>query len=134
MLFSFDLAVPANTPAAAPLRLRAGLPPGTVHRVEVVFPAGCVGLVHSQAFRGAHQVWPTNDAGDLAGNGAPIEWDDEYDLDAAPFELELRAWNLDDTYTHTVTWRFAMRKFAPDLQAQLEAVRAAAATSTLELP
>jgi hypothetical protein len=134
LFFSFDLTVAANTLAGAPVKLTAQLPPGTIHRVEVQFPTGCVGLVHTAAFRGAHQVWPTNDSFDLASDGWLVAWDDEYDLDAAPFSLELRARSDDDTYTHVVTWRLAMRKFAPDLQAQLEAVQAAGALSTLEVP
>lgn len=111
MFFSFDLTIPPNTTAAVPLTRDVQLPPGTIHKVDVQFPAGCVGLAHTLCRRGAHQVWPANDGGDFNSNGQVVSWEDEYDLDAAPFTLRLVAWNLDDFYGHTVTWRFALRSF-----------------------
>ncbi len=133
MLFSIDITAPANTPATAPVEQEVQLPPGIIHRVHVQFPGGCVGLVHTRVMRGAHQVWPTNPAGDLSSDGRVIEWDDDYELDAAPFALTLQVWNLDDFFNHTVTWRFAMREFAPTLQQLLEAQLAAQSLQTLEV-
>lgn len=121
MLFSVPLTIPPNTPAATPIVLDVPFPPGTIHKVDVQFPAGCVGLAHTLARRGAHQVWPTNDSNNLAGNAETITWQDEYDLAEAPFTLRLVGWNLDDFYAHTVTWRFALRSFPPG--PQLEAVQ-----------
>lgn len=116
MFFDFALTVPANTTAANPLTQDVQLPPGTIHKVDVQFPAGCVGLVHTIARRGAHQIWPSNEGANFSANGATLNWEDEYDLDAAPFTLRLIAWNLDDFYSHTVTWRFAVRSLPPAQQ------------------
>lgn len=116
MFYDFAISVPKNTTAAAPLVTNVQLPPGTIHKVDVQFPAGCVGLVRSQAFRGAHQVWPSNDGAYFAANGATLSWEDEYDLADAPFTLRIVAWNLDDFYAHTVTWRFALRNLPPAQQ------------------
>lgn len=111
MFYDFALTVPPNTPITAPLTQDVQLPPGTIHRVDVQFPAGAVGLLRTIARRGAHQVWPSNEGGYFASNGQTLSWEDEYDLADAPFTLRLVAWNLDDFYSHTVTWRFALRSF-----------------------
>lgn len=111
MFFDFALTVPPNTTAAVPLTRDVQLPPGTIHKVDVAFPAGCFALVRTVVRQGAHQVWPSNEGGYFAGNGQVISWEDEFDLAAAPFTLRLIAWNLDDFYAHTVTWRFAIRSF-----------------------
>lgn len=115
MFYDVALTVPANTPASAPVTQDVLFVPGTIHKVDVEFPHGCVGLVHTLVRRGAHQVWPSNIDGDFAGNNETITWQDEYDLAEAPFSLRLVGWNLDDFYDHTVTWRFALRGF-PDKQ------------------
>lgn len=122
MLYSVPLTIPANTPASLPITLDVAFPPGTIHKVDVQFPAGCVGLAHTLARRGAHQVWPTNDSYNFAGNAETVTWQDEYDLADAPFTLRLFGWNLDDYYAHTITWRFALRNFPPGPAA--EAVQA----------
>lgn len=112
MFYSVNLTIPPNTPATAPITLDVPLVPGTVHQVDIQFPTGCAGLAHTVAVRGAHQVWPSNAEGNFHADGYVISWQDEYDLDAAPFLLRLFGWNLDDTYAHTVTWRFALRAVA----------------------
>lgn len=106
--YSFAITVPANTAQTAPVELEAPLSPGMIHRVEIQFPRGCAGLAHAQVFRAAHQIWPTNLDEDLASDGFIIAWDDRYELAESPYSLILRAWNLDDTYQHIITFRFAI--------------------------
>lgn len=108
MLYEYSLTIAANTPATAPATLAAPLAPGTVARVDVQFPSGCVGLVHVQIWRREHQVWPGNLDGNIAAEGLVVSWPDDYDLDDEPFGLEVRGWNDDDTFPHTITFRFAL--------------------------
>lgn len=133
MFFSFDLTVPINTPASAPLLREVTLPPGVVQQVDVQFPSGCVGLVHTLCQRASHQVWPSNDGADFSSNGQMLSWQDDYTLDAAPFVLRLFAWNLDDTYPHTITWRFNVRLFSEDVQKALLAAVENAGIGTLQV-
>lgn len=133
MFFSFDVTIPANTAAALPQIDQVLLPPGVIQQVDVQFPSGCVGLVHTLCRRGNTQVWPSNPDGDFHSNGMTITWQDEYELDDAPFVLRLVSWNLDDTYAHTITWRFSLRRF-PDRRRQSTAeLRAAQALRQLEV-
>jgi hypothetical protein len=104
--YEFDVTSPAQTLESAPTELLAGLNTGVVTHVAVQIPRGCVGLVHAQIWRGDFQVWPTNPDGDIKGDNAIIDWDDEYAIDDAPTELRLRVWNDDDSYAHTLTFRF----------------------------
>ena len=108
MFYEFALTVPANTPQAAPAELEMPLSPGTVTLVSVQFPRGCVGLVHVQVLDAEHQVWPTNLDGDISGENATISWPEDHDLVDSPYTFTLRAWNLDDTFPHTVTFRCAV--------------------------
>ncbi|KKL52780.1 hypothetical protein LCGC14_2282060 [marine sediment metagenome] len=108
MFHEYALTIPANTAESAPATMDAPLAPGTVVRVEIQFPRGCVGLVHVQIWRSEHQVWPVNVEGDISGEGVPVAWPEDYDLDDEPYTVTLRGWNDDDTYPHTITFRFAL--------------------------
>lgn len=108
MLFEYPLEIPANTAETAKATLDAPLAPGTVARVDVQFPRGCVGLAHVQIWRREHQIFPTNLDGNIAAEGMVVSWPEDYDVDDEPFALELRGWNEDDSYAHTVTFRFAL--------------------------
>lgn len=108
MLYSWDVDVPANTAEASPVRQDLKLAYGVVSQVTVVFPPGCVGLVHLRVFRGGQQVWPSTADQDLAGDTFPVEWPEHYELTNEPYSMVARLWNLDDSYEHTVTIRIAV--------------------------
>ena len=108
LFFEYDLTIPANTAASAPAESDVPLSPGTVARVDIQFPRGCVGLVHVQVWRAEHQVWPVNVDGDISSEGQTVSWPEDYDLDDDPLGFTLRGWNLDDSFPHTITFRFAL--------------------------
>lgn len=81
---------------------------GIVKRVEVVFPRGCAGLVGVRIFRGPVQVIPLNAPAWLDTDGETISINTEIDLSVNPYELEVRGYNLDDTYSHTIRFRFEL--------------------------
>jgi hypothetical protein len=105
MLYEYDLTVPANTPATDPLVQPVDLQPGRIIAMAVQFPLRCVGLVHAQILTDLHVQWPSNPDASLSGDGATIEWHEEYDLDPTAPRLRLVGWNLDDTFDHTITFR-----------------------------
>ncbi len=108
MFYSLAITIPANTLAAKPLEQELRMGPGVIHRVSVGFPGGCVGLAHLQILQHDHQLWPTNPDASLASDDHQLEWDDYWELADVPYSLTLRAWNLDDTYDHTVTVRIGV--------------------------
>jgi hypothetical protein len=105
MFYEYRLTVPKNTPASSPRRQNVTLVPGTIVGIAVQVPKGCVGLVHAQVWEASHQLWPSNPEASIAGDGVVVEWEESYDLDAEPYTLTLVAWNLDDSFAHTVTFR-----------------------------
>jgi hypothetical protein len=81
---------------------------GIVKRVEVVFPRGCAGLVGVRIFRGPIQIIPLNAPAWLDTDGETIGINTEIDLSVNPYEVEIRGYNLDDTYSHTIRFRFEL--------------------------
>lgn len=105
MFYEFRITTPANTSSDDPLGTQLQLDEGVITAVEVLFPPGCVGLVHLQVRRELHQIWPANADADLAGDTFPIRWDDEVPVDEPPYVLTAVTWSDDDSYAHTVTLR-----------------------------
>lgn len=108
MLYEVDVECPANTAAAAPTEVLARLPKGVVTKVAVQIPLGVKGLTGAQVWRGRYQVWPSNPGAYFKGDDVVIEWAENYELRDEPQTLRLRVWNSDDTFAHTVTFRFAL--------------------------
>lgn len=110
--YEYDVTVPKNTPAAAPVRQEVKLTVGKVVAVHVQFPPGCAGLVHLAIDRATHQVWPGNPDASIKADGAIVSWLEDYDLDDVPFGFTLRAWSPGARFPHTVTVRFGLLPFA----------------------
>jgi len=106
MFYEFAVIVPKNTTEASPLKTDVLLAPGVIRYVEVQFPRGCVGLAHAAIHDELHQVWPSNPDGDIASDNARIAWRDDFPITNAENRLILRTWNEDDSYSHTITFRF----------------------------
>jgi hypothetical protein len=105
MFYEYRLTVPANTPDDSPLTQEVTLSPGRIIAMAVQLPRGCVGLVHAQIWRSLDIHWPSNPDSSFSGDAVVIEWQESYDLDPTAPRLVLAAWNLDDTFPHTVTFR-----------------------------
>jgi len=101
MFYEERLTIPANTPEDNPTTKYLEISPGVIHRVQVVFPTGCVGLVHVQVWYEEHQLYPSNPGGSFTGDGVLIEFRDFFEITQKPYRLKLVGWNLDDTYQHT---------------------------------
>ncbi len=108
MLYTFAITIPPNTLEPIIPTAVMALTAGTVTRVLIDFPAGQIGLTHLRIRRGLYQVWPSNPEANFSSSNDTIDWNDEYDLTDAPFQFEAYAWNLDDTYSHTITVHFAV--------------------------
>jgi len=105
MLYVFAVTIPPSTTALNPLKVDMPLTAGDITRVMIQFPPGLLGLASIKIIDGLHQVWPSNEGASFATDSETIAWEEEYALDAAPYDLQAVAWNLDDTYPHTITVR-----------------------------
>lgn len=110
--YEFDVTSPASTLRTSPTEVLARLTKGAITHVAVQIPLGVKALTGAQIRRGDHQVWPQNPAGFFKGDDVIIEWDEDYLLEDEPLTLRLRVWNDDDSYAHTITFRFALLPLA----------------------
>src|SRR6516165_5491313 len=101
----FDVEVPAGTAKATPIEHSITFPPGTVVELQILFPAGCAGLV-GIALAQAHQpVFPR-------GKGAFVRGDNETVTREVTGYNNTGDWQLfgynTDSNLHTVQVRFAV--------------------------
>lgn len=108
MIFVFPIVIPASTAEAAPVIQTLKLTRGRITQVQVQFPSGHQGLTHLGLSRGLHQMYPTNPEARFSSSAEAITFLEDLLLGAAPFSVEARAWNTDDTYEHTITVRVVM--------------------------
>lgn len=113
MFYEYALTIPANTPATALTESEVTLDVGRIVGVELQFPRGCVGLVHAAVRRELHQLWPTNPDGFITAEEARISWQEDLDFTEPPYTLTLVGYNEDDSFPHTVTFRFNLLPVSP---------------------
>jgi hypothetical protein len=106
MFYEFDLTIPRNTPATALVELEVALDVGRIVAVEVQFPRGCIGLAAVAVRHEHHQLHPTNTDGFIAAEDARIAWQEDIDFTEPPYTLTLVGYNEDDSFDHTITFRF----------------------------
>ena len=105
MIYSSTITTDAGTAEGSKADVTLQLTSGLVWLFEVDFPPGCCGLQHVQLFDGSYQVLPATIGESLHGDSVTMRFDDLYFKQAAPFELKIRTWNLDDTWDHTIQVR-----------------------------
>lgn len=76
---------------------------GRIDRIDVSFPDGCVGLTRFKMMYHGTQVLPFNLNESIGYNNHVLQIPMSLDIDTAPFELQILTFNLDDTYSHTLT-------------------------------
>ena len=98
-----DITITKNTTRYSPVEEEAELALGTIERVLIFFPPGCLGYVKATLWVQEHQFLPENPEGYITGD------DYVYDM---PMDKEIRdkaevvkviAWNTAVTYDHTIT-------------------------------
>ena len=144
MIFTASITTDRNTSEANAKVTDLKVTKGLIWLVEVEFPAGCCGLCHLQIFDGNYQLFPSTPGNSIHSDGAVLSYDDLYLKNAAPFYLNFKTWNLDETWSHTLQIRIgiasteaAMSRYMPslswdkftksmtDFAAQQEALKAA---------
>jgi len=108
LIYNFQITVPANTAITVPVEQDLKLTHGVVHKLDINFPPGCVGLVGIGIFNAIHQVWPTNPEEMFFADDETISFREHYELITDPYILTARLYNLDDTFEHTITVRIGI--------------------------
>lgn len=106
MFYSFDLAIPANTPERASTEREVNLTWGVITEVSIRFPPQVRGLAKVRILEHRHQLWPTNLDEWFYGNDETIKWNEYHQLFEMPAIFTLLGYNDDDSYKHTPIIRF----------------------------
>lgn len=96
------LPVPASTVETSPATKRIQLTNGVITNWWIGFPPGSNDLVHVTIYEFEHQILPRGEDEDLYWGGYVYEIPENYELVDEPYEIEVRAWNEDTSYAHTV--------------------------------
>ncbi len=103
MIYMSAVTTPANTQSSSPLLTRLSVTKGLIYKFQFYMPSGALGYHHLQVFDGSLQLWPSTTGESFVGDDLNVFFDDLYSKQVEPYELQIRTWNLDDTYTHTVS-------------------------------
>lgn len=104
------LEIPANTVEGTPETDIVTLVKGFLRQVEIIFPPGCSALAFIQIFDGATQILPAEAAVWFSGDSEKIVVSLDYVL-TGTYEITIKGYNDDDTYSHTPICRFYVVKY-----------------------
>ncbi len=101
MLFETSITIPKSTAATAPTTVILKIAHGIITKIMVRPRSGHAGLAHCVILHHEHQIAPSTENMDFAGDYFPIDWEEYYECYQPPYELKIKGWNEDDTYEHT---------------------------------
>lgn len=105
MLFAWDIVVPANRLATAPLIQTLKLSYGIITKLDIKFPAGCHGLVNIRLLHEESPLIPLNKDTWLTGDDETVPCPEYFELTTAPYALKFVGKSPGTTYAHTISVR-----------------------------
>lgn len=101
MLFEASITISANTTRADATTEVMKIAHGIITKIMVRPRPGHAALAHLVLLHHEHQIAPSTEGMDFSGDTFPIDWEEYYESYQPPYELKLKGWNDDDTYSHT---------------------------------
>ena len=101
MLFELSITIPKETASTAPTTEILRIAHGIITKIMVRPRPGHAALAHCVILHHEHQIAPSTENMDFAGDTFPIDWEEYYECYQPPYELKIQGWNEDDTYPHT---------------------------------
>ena len=105
-VYTVDLVVPINRLEAEPKEETVEIEKGVIVKVEVFFPPGPHGMVHTQCFYGIRQLWPRPEGATAHLDGVTLTIPAYYKPPELPLKLTVKGWSPGTTHPHTITWNF----------------------------
>ncbi|MCD6590267.1 hypothetical protein J7K74_03750 [Candidatus Woesearchaeota archaeon] len=102
MLYTAYIKVPANTPKENPVVKKIKINERYLTRITVFFPPGVACLARVAFFYGERQILPPPDNEWITGHAYPISSSIEFRGPEIPWDLTIKAYNLDTRYDHTL--------------------------------
>lgn len=101
MLFEASITIPKSTAYTDPTEVMLGISQGVITKIMVRPRPGHAALAHCVICYHEHQIAPSTENMDFAGDTFPIDWEEYLEVTQPPYELKIKGWNDDDTYEHT---------------------------------
>ncbi len=101
MLFETSITIPITATQADPEVVMLRIAHGIISKIMVRPRPGHAALAHCVILHHEHQIAPSTEGMDFAGDTFPIDWEEYYECYQPPYELKIKGWNDDDTYEHT---------------------------------
>jgi len=106
--FSKTVAKATTEDNADTVSIRVGK--GICRAVHLIIPPGCSGLVYVQMFYQNIQIFPVPRGTSVRGDGIQHEFTVEFPIYDEPRVIKMKIWNLDDTYSHTISGTITMEE------------------------
>jgi len=103
--YEVKLRVPAGTKKEDPAVATLKVPQGVIVKMEVFFPSGCRGYVHTRCLYGNTPIAPCDPDQDFTGDNYTIVISEFLVLWDKEVTLKFEGWSPDANYDHTVIWR-----------------------------
>jgi len=100
MFYVKEIITPANTSRLAPKITEMKVWGGVIHHVEIMFPPGCMSLLHVTLSIGGWQFAPSDPDQSFAGDDETISYREYIPLKSGWNVIKIKTWNEDDTYDH----------------------------------
>jgi len=105
-VYTLDLKVPADTAETAPVKAEVEIEEGVIVKVEVIYPPGPQGMVHTQCLYGIRQLWPRPEGETFHLEDMKVEIPEHWTPPELPCILTVRGWSPGTRFSHTITWMF----------------------------
>lgn len=114
MVFRYELTVTTDHTRDTPANVQMYVARGIIHGLDICFPPGCAGWVHTHVCLRETQMWPLGGTEDFAWDWYVLEIrNEEVAVLTPPYLLQAYAWTEDDTHEHTLTYRIYERSLEP---------------------
>lgn len=105
MQYTIDVTFPKGKSRASQTKSTLKLAKGIIHKIDIAFPSGCVGLVNVQIFLGGHPIAPSTQGQVYKGDDEVIIIPEFEELSSVLNLISIKGWNEDTLYDHTVLFR-----------------------------
>ncbi len=113
MIFGKSISVLLNTLPASPLKTEIDVGPGILRRVWIRWRWGVGNLGGCRIKCHEFQYWPLTRGQWFPSSVEPLEFEEDMDLGDLPLQFVVEAYNLDDSYPHTLWVAFNVLRPGP---------------------
>jgi len=105
MLYVKNITVPKNTSKDSPYTVEITIHHYMIRKISVYFPRGIHGNVGVSFWYGEDQFFPFKEYDWVSGDNETVEGSVYFSPGYYPFNITIKAYNLDDDYDHSISIR-----------------------------